>query len=423
MTKRRLVIAGALLGLLTAGYFGSCQALDARLPITQPGLARDMKTTADYFANHIGPNGRFEYLINLDGHEVPKDKYNVVRHGGSIYGLGMYYELSGDPLARETMLKAGGYLLRRHVRTVSRLESTRAVFSLPHEETYDGRPKAKLGGTALGLAGLIKVRGLDTDAVDLKVLQELGNFILFMQLDSGKFRSKYDEKLQFKTDFESLYYPGEAILALTMLYEVDGDPKWLEAATRAIAYLEESRRGVVKLPNDHWLLIGTQKLLGHWDAISDPPITRQKITKHVLAIGQMMMAEQRATSLIPSMTGSFVPNGGTAPCATRLEGLTALYFTLPPDHAARRKLEKSIDGGVRFLMLGHVRSGRGAGGFTRMVRKLPLGRALNDRQAEVRIDYPQHALSALVGYQKIFFGDYNSGDYDADVRHPEDAPL
>ena len=65
------------------------------------------------------------------------------------------------------------------------------------------------------------------------------------------------------SDFESLYYPGEATLRLTMLYEADHDEKWLAtAAMKGVSQLVVSRRTVAKakLPADHWLMIAIDRL-------------------------------------------------------------------------------------------------------------------------------------------------------------------
>ncbi|MBN2133264.1 MAG: hypothetical protein JW741_27440, partial [Sedimentisphaerales bacterium] len=64
--------------------------------------------------------------------------------------------------------------------------------------------------------------------------------------------------------------------------------------------------------------------------------------------------------------------------------------------------------GIRFLLAAQVPSGKFAGAFPRGTHLLPPGhpaysRAANDRVTEIRIDYVQHALSALIQYKRLFF--------------------
>ena len=64
---------------------------------------------------------------------------------------------------------------------------------------------------------LVRARSLLPRLVSVTTLREIGNFILFMQREDGSFRSKYCERHKFAHDFDSLYYPGEAILGLVGL--------------------------------------------------------------------------------------------------------------------------------------------------------------------------------------------------------------
>lgn len=394
--------------VLALGYVGSIIAMDPRVDPQVTTLEESLADAAAYLDEHNAPDGRFTYQINLD-HDTDARAYNVLRHAGSIYGLSMYYAHSGDAATRDTMLRAGRYLLRHHVKDVRGLENTKAVFSLPPEEA-SGHRKAKLGGTALGIIALVEVRKVDPELVPLEDLQQLGNFILFMQEDDGHFRSKYSEVVKFKVDFNSLYYPGETILALTRLYETDGDTKWLRAALEGVRYLVDSRAGtpVNKLVNDHWLMIAVGALGPHFDVLDDAPISRADAVAHVKDIATMMMREQRRTAWVPGMRGSFSPDGAITPCSTRLEGMIAVYNALE-DSRFRTKLRRSIASGTAFILKGQVRSGKGKGGFLRAIKKLPGASEFNEVQSEIRIDYVQHAISAIVGYRRMLDDDDSSG--------------
>jgi hypothetical protein len=364
---------------------------------------RAMTEAAAYLRGQLDPSGRFHYLVNLDGTSAGGG-YNVLRHAGTVYALALYHELSPDPATRESILRGARYLLQRHIRPVANSTSMRAVFSLPGEEVEGGIAQVKLGGCALGLIALIKARALDADVVAPEVLRELGTFILSMQEENGRFRSKYDENRGFMDGFESVYYPGEAILALALLHRADPDARWLDAALRGVRYLEASRRDtpIYRLPNDHWLMIAIAAILPQFDTAHEKLISRQRMIDHSLAIGQMMMGEQWRASWVPGMKGAFVATGSITPSSTRLEGLVALYNVLPADHPERPRVRKSIASGLGFVLRGQVREGAAKGGFNDAATSWPIPtEGARRARSRVRIDYVQHALSALVGNETI----------------------
>jgi hypothetical protein len=401
LRNRTLISAIVVIGL----YGASLVLFDPRVELKPATVESAMAEASAYLIRHLDSDGRFEYAIHLEG-LPPESDYNVLRHAGTIYALAQYHELTADARTREPILRGADYLLRRHVRPIAEQNGMSAVFSLPGEEVEGTNAQVKLGGCALGVVALLKARQLDSNVVSLDILKQIANFILFMQEENGHFQAKY-ENGQFSKGFESLYYPGEAILALALLYEVDPDPRWLHAALKGIAYLEKSREGlpVHRLPGDHWLMIATATVIPHYDSAPDSSISRKRIIDHAAAIGKMMMGEQRRTSLLPGMRGSFVNNGAVTSTSTRLEGLIALFSLLPPDHPDRVRIKKSIESGLGFVLRAQVREGDGRGGFKGALRKLPgITRRLrqnNAQQSEIRIDYVQHALSALVGYQKM----------------------
>lgn len=393
--KHNALRAGALTFVLGAAAFWATRQTTQECEVAV--LQDSGRMAASYLANHSGDDGRFTYAINIGGSE-PRGKYNVVRHAGAIYGLAQYYALTQDEEARDAIVRSGRYLRQRYVRGVADLDGVAAVFSRPDEERSDtGFPEAKLGGTALAILALGEAQKLDPTVVTDAELERLGKFILFMQQDSGKFRSKYVEQVRFAADFDSVYYPGEAILALVSLYVKDGNQMWLLSAVKGIAYLVASRRNLLKLPNDHWLMIAVERLLVAYDLGESQ---KSIVVEHVADLGRTMIEEQRDAFRMGGLDGSFVPDGRSTPTATRLEGLLALQSILLREDAypdLQQEVNKSIAMGIQFLLRCQVQDGRGRGGFLRALQKTSIAdRSFKRRQTEIRIDYVQHALSALV---------------------------
>ena len=85
----------------------------------------------------------------------------------------------------------------------------------------------------------------------------------------------------------------------------------------------------------------------------------------------------------------------------------AVLTFLPSDEIElRHEMETAIHEGISFLVRAQVRSGELDGAIPRAVglsrprgsRRLPL---VDPRASEVRIDYVQHALSAMIRYLEV----------------------
>ena len=68
----------------------------------------------------------------------------------------------------------------------------------------------------------------------------------------------------------------------------------------------------------------------------------------------------------------------------------------------------AIDEGMQFLLRSQIQIGEHAGGIPRAIHTLPedhpqFKKSFNRRATEVRIDYVQHALSAMLQYERNFF--------------------
>jgi hypothetical protein len=367
-------------------------------------LEKAIDLAADYLVGACGDDGRFVYRINVDPAVTPKPKYNILRHSGAIYALATYQQRRPKQQTRQAILRAAGFLKRTAMLPVPGHDDLLAIWSHPGNCDSQSTAEAKLGGTGLGLVALMSLEKVEPGSTSLDELRKLGRFLVFMQNDDGSFCSKYIPSRGGKyRKWVSLYYPGEAALGLLMLYDVDPSPVWLQAATDCIAYLARIRRNKVAVEPDHWALLATAKLLSV--AESPPrPISREAALRHAADVCERILADipRYPPQLIAA--GCLTEDGYTCQAATRLEGLLAAATFLPEeDRQLRQRIESTTDAGIAFLLRCQVPSGRYAGGITRAA-VLPdqHGRYQaipNQRATEVRIDYVQHALCAMIQYQ------------------------
>ena len=69
-----------------------------------------------------------------------------------------------------------------------------------------------------------------------------------------------------------------------------------------------------------------------------------------------------------------------------------------------RRIDDAIHLGIAFLLRAQIPDGLFAGGFPRAIAMLdedkPVSESSNNRVTEIRIDYVQHALSAIIQYRE-----------------------
>jgi hypothetical protein len=367
-----------------------------------PNLSRAIDLAADYLERACGMNGRFAYRVDTTSGRQ-SSSYNIVRHAGAMYVLGMFNNSHPDPQAVNAMIRAAGFLRVNYIGPDAR-SNTLVVWSRPLPMKSD----AGLGASGLGLAALASVQQARPNTVPLEQLQALGRFILYLQKDDGSFTSKYLPDSGPSSDWQSLYYPGEAALGLIALDEIDHSNEWLTAAGRALSYLARSREGAREVPPDHWALIATAKFLPHINEIPTRDrvsccASRAELVAHAIRISRSFLQDQIANSPDARLNGGFDPRGGTTQTATRLEGLLATLEFLPAEDAAlRAQIEAAAKSGIEFLLRAQIATGPYAGGMPQTV----LGDGSDPKNAElrgsdVRIDYVQHALSAWLRYQHL----------------------
>jgi hypothetical protein len=216
-------------------------------PVSLAGVSRAIDLSARYLESACGETGKFAYRLDpYSGRLSPS--YNVVRHAGAMYALGMLNGYRPDRKAVDATVRAAAFMRANYIGSDARSNAPLVVWSRP----LPTRSDADLGATGLGLVALTGVDQVVPNAVPLADLEGLGRFIVFLQRSDGSFTSKYSPGSGPVTDWDSLYYPGEAALGLVSLYELDRRGEWLAAAGKALAYLAESRARVEEMPPDHW---------------------------------------------------------------------------------------------------------------------------------------------------------------------------
>lgn len=357
-------------------------------PTDAESLLAAARAAGDHLLRHQREDGSFHYIYRAERDKV-ETSYNELRHAGTSYALFELHAATGDPRYFEAGNRAVRWLLSQ------RLQGPRAEDAAADFDTIvSDDPEAKLGGAALALLAMAKRVEVGGDASLLETMRGLARFIAFQQEPDGRFRSKYYYGKAPAREFESIYYPGEAILALARLHRLDGDRRWLEVARKGADWLIDRRdagKGIAELPHDHWLLMGLEELI---------PLTGDaRYLAQARRIAEAITTSERLNPEPPDWVGSFYIPPRATPAATRSEALVAMARLAARQGIDPKPYLESLERMIRFQLRCQVtpenafyvpRPDQALGGFRRSLTVW-----------ELRIDYAQHNLSSLLGYRGL----------------------
>lgn len=375
-----------------------------RPSVTQPvdaDLVRAaIAASAGYIRRANDDEGQFTYIANLRANSRDKQVYSKLRHAGTVYALGMSHAVQPHPDNVIIMVRAVGFMRRCCLAPLD--DGAYGVWE-PEEIVGVKTPQTfKLGGAGLGLVAMASLEAVQPGSVLPQEMSGLAQFGRFLQRRSGDFHGSYVPSEGGKMPLTVLYYPGEMVLGWLSLYEVRPDPRLVEWSVSALRFLADQRARGNSAPPDHWALLATAKLFAIAD-LGKLEIPRRLLLDHVLQICHEIIDHGYSPPVLPVMEGALSARGGTTPTSVRLEGLLAALTILPADHPIRPHVEAKVHRGIDFLLRAQIKDGPFVGGMPSAIAPLPPDgsaevKKFNAQQGEIRIDYVQHALSALVQY-------------------------
>ena len=347
---------------------------------------RAARLGGNYLARSVGSGGRFVYAYSPASDEESPG-YNILRHAGTTYSLLEIYSVTRDPAHLAAARRALRYLLGA-IRTSP--TDKQAAWVVQNDTV-------SLGGNGLAVVALAKHAEITGDRTHLPMMRMLARWMVSVQGQDGRFTvHKQNVSDREPSPFRSAYYPGEAILGLLRLYRLDPQAAWLDTAERAAKYLitvRDGRTSDEQLPHDHWLLYGLNEL----HRLRPRPV----YLRRALRLARVILAAQNRRPERPDWMGSFYSPPRVTPTATRAEGLGAAWL-LARDFGHEKEAAAILTGirlaiamqlGMQFRpesVLYHDDPARAIGGFRRSFES-----------PEIRIDYVQHNISALLAYRRI----------------------
>lgn len=346
-------------------------------------------TKDHYFKHVVNKKGKFSYSY-LPQENQNEKSYNILRHAGTTYSILETYELIPDKKLLKIAESAMDFLLDKVRNFKIKGSSVSAVIE---------KDILKLGGNALAIIALAKYTQITKNQKHLPLMQRMATWIRETQDEEGRFTV---HKKQFSTgemfDLISHYYPGEAMLSLIRLYQIDGNAAWLDTVERSAHYLIHIRdkdANIDTIAHDHWLLYALNELY------RERP--KALYLNHALFISQAIIKSQNTDhdEISHGAYGQPQPRLESTPTACRSEGLCATYhltkdFGLETEYT---KIKTTIQNGIRFQLQTQLRA---ESVMYYENKNLCLGafqRGLT--QYDLRIDFTQHNISSLIAYYRI----------------------
>ena len=290
----------------------------------------------------------------------------------------------------------------------------------------DGEGLGSTGASAMTLLALSAHEAARGPAgANLGQLKALAAFLLQQQTPEGEFLSHFDPAGgRPAKKFAEVNFPGQAMLALLRLYELDGrkDARLLEAARkgarRLAAEVEEKlkkgAKGAGLCTPDAWLMQALEALLEvgpdddlatHLLALADLTAASQLTLADPAADAKLPPGKTRSPDLVGGMDEADPP--GVAMTAARAEGLLAALRAArrlgKADDAERiERIEQALSLAAAYVLQNQYRPEnayalaapeRASGGF----RASPLA-------GQIRPDGTAHAVLFLLGYAELKAG-------------------
>lgn len=198
-------------------------------------------TNAYWLTGEVKEDGAFHYGYYASSYSL-LTWYNTLRHITGILPMMWGYEVTGDEAFVPKIKSTVDFLTEDSIVYLD--ENTAFVLDEKNEEI-------KLGGNGLAIIMLDQYMKLFETTEYIDLCKKLGNGILaLMNQEEGTFYHVLYPDFSKKEEYRTVYYDGEATYALSILYGITGEQKWLTAAKSAA---DQFIRNDYTQYRDHWV--------------------------------------------------------------------------------------------------------------------------------------------------------------------------
>ncbi|MCA9583804.1 MAG: hypothetical protein KC657_00425 [Myxococcales bacterium] len=352
-------------------------------------VERAVHEAATHLARGVDGAGRFRYAILAPTNQTLSG-YNWPRHSGTTYFLAQAAHVGDDAFVRAAALRAAGMLREDAMRDCG---DARCIAD---DDTAD------VGSSALALVALTELVATGADRSYLPAVVDLAAFLRSQQRADGEFMHFYERAARRAVDKQTMYYSGEATLALARAHRVTGDARDLDAA----------RAGLRHLVRHSWSFFGSRYFVAeeHWTCQALAELWDRAPDDEALAFCERWHEVQRALQYRGGDSpydgaGAFgfgpVMTPRVTPASSRGEAAVAtLRAARAAGHAHQAELLRGeLDAALSFILRHQLTPGpRHLFADPAAVRGAFPGSAVD---LQLRIDYAQHAGSMMVRWLEL----------------------
>ena len=356
-----------------------------------------------YLLAHLDEAGQFDYeYYTVEDESIRGAEYSLPRHAGSVSFLAALYAWAPDAASKLAMERALDYLVRQRPRGC---DGTRICVGGLDDVSVE------LGSTALALVAAMEYTRVTSDHRYDAFVRGLTAFVLSMQKDSGELchlfhieTQRRDEKTQL------LYYSGEAAYGLALVLAGNAAvavPDVAAALDRLLTYLTRTQydhlAGQFYFGEEHWTCMAID---AGWSFLS--AAHKEGYGRFCDAYGQFtrrtqLQPDEDLVRAQPQLAGAYGISAAitphNTPVGSRTESVASVWRI-----AKKRGLEDTDERvagpraqallSVRYLLAHQIRDD-GAYLMTRPDAARG-GFLMSDTDRHVRIDFIQHAASAIL---------------------------
>lgn len=373
-----------------------------RTPGPEPTRERLLAAAGEggrYLLSHLDEAGRFDYeYYTIEDERVGGQTYSLPRHAGAVSFLAALYAHAHDAQLKAGMERALDWLVRARPKGC---DGERICVGDPALGVVD------LGSSALALVAAAEYERTTSDPRYEPFVRGLTEFVLSMQKADGELCHLFDPVQQRRDEItQMLYYSGEAAYGLALTLARHPDRRVAAALDRSLEYLTHTQydhlAGQFYLGEDHWTCMAVD---AGWDFL--PPDHRRGYAELCEAFGRFVRREQflpgeSTVAAQPQLVGAFGLSAAvtprTTPVGSRTESMVSVWRIARRLHddgdprvvAPREQVLQA----VRYLLAHQIRDD---GSYLMTSAAASRGGFLmSDTERHIRIDFIQHAASALL---------------------------
>ncbi len=211
-----------------------------------------LEDSTEFLKSQIKEDGSFVYGMYPRFDNNIKS-YNIVRHTSTIWSLICAYRIQKDEQLKKDIENTIEYMLNE---IVYKDENTAYLYEKDLNEI-------KLGGCGMAIIVLTEYMDVFKNTKYLDVCNALGNGIITMfDKKTGKYFHTLNRDFSKKDEFRIIYYDGEATFALSRLYGLTKEQKWLNMAEIAVKRFIKENYEQYK---DHWIAYSLNEITKYVD--------------------------------------------------------------------------------------------------------------------------------------------------------------